>query len=99
MSLYDKRDDFPFDIVQYIPTISNIPINTSYGVFGSQLIRYFRICSLLDDFKSRVSILIKSFIRLGYCKKLLRYRFLQISRKHSFKCKFKNVDTLNSLFT
>lgn len=99
VSLYDKRDDFPFDIVQFIPIVSNMPVNTAYGVFGSQLIRYFRICNLFVHFETRVSRLVQSFVELGYCKKLLKCRYLHISRKYSFKDKFGIADpTLITLF-
>ena len=41
--IYDKCDDFDFDIV-------NFP---SYGVFISQLIRSARVCSHVEDFNAR----------------------------------------------
>ena len=43
--LYDKRDDFDFDIVTFPYLSSNIPSGRSYGVYISQLIRYARCCS------------------------------------------------------
>ena len=45
IGLYDKREAFPFDIVQFMPVNSNVSRSTLYGVFGSQLIRYYRICN------------------------------------------------------
>ena len=41
--MYDKRDDFDFDIV-------NFPfwMESSYGVYISQLIRFARVCSHVD---------------------------------------------------
>ena len=38
---YDKRDDFYFPIVNFPFICSNIP---TYGVYISQLVRYFRVC-------------------------------------------------------
>ena len=43
--LYDKRDDFNFSIVNFPYLCSNIPTSPAYGVFVSQLIRYFRASS------------------------------------------------------
>ncbi|KAK3093854.1 hypothetical protein FSP39_021096 [Pinctada imbricata] len=41
-SLYDKRDDFNFSIINFPFLSSNIPSSPAYGVFISQLIRYAR---------------------------------------------------------
>ena len=41
LKLYDKREDFPFNIVQYVHYSSNVPRCILYGVFGTQVIRYF----------------------------------------------------------
>jgi hypothetical protein len=37
-SLYDKRDDFDFAIVNFPFLCSNIPLSPTYGVYVSQLI-------------------------------------------------------------
>jgi hypothetical protein len=42
--LYDKRDDFNFPIVNFPFICSNIPAAPAYGVYLSQLIRYFKAC-------------------------------------------------------
>ena len=44
ISIYDKRDDFAFPIVNFPHMDSNIPANQAYGVYVSQLVRYARIC-------------------------------------------------------
>jgi hypothetical protein len=44
-NLYDKRDDFNFDIVNFPFLDGNIPKGPSYGVYISQLVRYARACS------------------------------------------------------
>ena len=48
--IYDKRDDFNFDIVNFPHLSSNIPSSPAYGVYISQLIRYARACSHYQDF-------------------------------------------------
>ena len=50
ISVYDKREDFNFKIVNFSYLDSNIPRNPAYGVYISQLVRYARICSRKDDF-------------------------------------------------
>ena len=44
-NLYDKRDDFNFDIVNFPYLDGNIPKGPSYGTYISQLVRFARICS------------------------------------------------------
>ena len=54
ISIYDKRDDFTFRIVNFPHMDSNIPANPAYGVYISQLVRYARICSSKVDFMNRL---------------------------------------------
>ena len=54
MSLYDKRDDFTFRIVNFPHMDSNFPANPAYGVYISQLVRYARICTSKVDFMNRL---------------------------------------------
>ena len=49
----DKRDDFDFDIVNFPFLDGDVPCRPSYGVYISQLIRFARVCSHVDDFNTR----------------------------------------------
>ena len=49
-SLYDKRDDFNFHIINFPFLSSNIPSSPAYCIFISQLIRYARACSSYECF-------------------------------------------------
>ena len=40
--IYDTRDDFDFDIVNFPFLDGDVPRSTSYGVYISQLIRFAR---------------------------------------------------------
>ena len=51
--IYDKRDDFDFDIVNFPFLDGDDPRRTSYGVYISQLIRFARASSNLNDFNYR----------------------------------------------
>ena len=55
ISVYDKRDDFDFRIVNFPHMDSNIPANPAYGVYISQLVIYAhpRWTSYTDSVKSR----------------------------------------------
>ena len=98
VSLYDKRDDFPFDITQFMPAKSNVASSTLYGVFSSQLIRYFRVCNNFYGFRTRVMGLVNLFVSLGYNKRLIKSRFLQVYRKYLFGEKFDQAGELITLF-
>ena len=51
--VYDKRDDFNFDIVNFPYMCSNIQAKPTYGVYISQLIRICRICDNYSSFLLR----------------------------------------------
>ena len=52
-SIYDKRDDFDFETVNFPFLDGDVPRRPSYGVYISQLIRFARVCSQVDDFNTR----------------------------------------------
>ena len=47
--IYDKRDNFDFDIVNVPFLDGDVPRSASYGVYISQLIRFARVSSHVDD--------------------------------------------------
>ena len=71
-TVYDKRDDFNFAIVNYPFIDSCIPIKSALGVYISQLIRYARICSRFDDFRNKSKMLISKLRNQGYRDKDLK---------------------------
>jgi hypothetical protein len=65
-TLYDKRDDFNFSIVDFPFICSNIPTATAYGVYISQLIRYSRACGSYKNFLDRGLLLIRKLLNQGF---------------------------------
>ena len=51
--IYDKRDDFNFDIVNFPFLHGEVPRRASYGVFISQLIRFARVCNQVANLNAR----------------------------------------------
>ena len=51
--IYDKCDDFDFDIVNFPFLDDDVPHSTSYGVYISQLIRFARVSSHVADLNAR----------------------------------------------
>ena len=50
--IYDKRDDFDFDTVNFPCLDGDAPRSFSYGVYISQLIRFARVSSHVADFNA-----------------------------------------------
>ena len=50
LQIYDKRNNFNFEIVNFPFLDGDVPRSPSYGVYISQLIRFARVCSHVDDF-------------------------------------------------
>ena len=44
----------------------DVPRSASYGVYISQLIRFARVSSHVDDFNTRNKVLTAKLLRLGY---------------------------------
>ena len=49
----DKRDDFNFEIEKFTFLDGDVPRSPSCSVYISQLIRFARVCSNVDDFNNR----------------------------------------------
>ena len=64
--IYDKRDDFDFDIVNFPFLDGDVPRSTSYGVYISQLIRFARVSNHVDDFYTRNKVLTAKLLRQEY---------------------------------
>ena len=62
MSLYDKRDDFPFAIHKYPHLDSNVPCIPTYGVHISQLIRFAKACNTYPNFLTHHQGLVSTLI-------------------------------------
>ena len=99
--IYDKRDDFDFDIVKFPFLDGDDPRSASYGVYISQLIRFARVSSHVVDFNTRNKVLTAAKLpRQGYRYHKLRnafskfyWRHFDIVSKYNFFCKaFQNLN-------
>ena len=80
--IYDKRDDFDFDIVNFPFLDGDVPRSTSYGVYISQLIRIARVSSQVVDFNARNKSLTAKLLQQGYRYHKLRKTFFEYYRRH-----------------
>ena len=94
--IYDKRDDFDFDIINFPFLDGDVPRRPSYGVYISQLIRFTRVCSHVDDFNTRNKCLTAKLLKQGYRYHKLRKAFSKFYRRH-YKLISKFIVGLKSL--
>ena len=78
--IYDKRDDFDFEIVNFPFLDGDVPRSTSYGVYISQLIRFARASSYVADFNTRNKLLTQKLLKQGYRYHKLRKTFSKFYR-------------------
>ena len=79
--IYDKRDDFDFDIVNFPFLDGDVPHSTSYGVYISQLIRFARVFSHVADFNAHNKSLTAKLLQQGYWYHKLRKTFSKFYRQ------------------
>ena len=83
--IYDKRDDFDFDIVNFPFLDGDVPRRTSYSVYISHFIRFARASSNLSDFNCCNEALTDKFLRQGYRYLKIHKAFSKFYRRHSDK--------------
>ena len=81
--IYDKRDDFNFEIEQFPFLDGDAPRSPSYIVYISQLIRFARVCSNTDDFNNRNFFLTAKLLKQGYRYHKIRKAFSKFYYRHS----------------
>ena len=81
--IYDKRDDLNFEIVNFPFLDGDVPPSPSYGVYISQLIRFARVYSNVDDFNNRNLFLTAKSLKQGYRYHKIRKAFSRFYHRHS----------------
>ena len=85
--LFDKRDNFSFDIVNFPDLSGNVPTNQSYGVFISQMVRFARCCQKFVDFTSRTLSLVERLLKQHFKFIKLCKTFKKFSTKYGYLLK------------
>ena len=81
--IYDKRDDFNFEIVNFPFLDGDVPRSPTYGVYISQLICFARVCSSFEDFNNRNLFLTAKLLKQGYRYHKIRKAFSKFYYRHS----------------
>ena len=97
--MYDKTDDFPFEVISLPFLESNINESVCYLVFYSQILRYQRLCSHIGDFNERVKILGDILFQRGYNYAKLKREFVRVIGKyrHEFE-RWEMISNVNDWF-
>ena len=106
-NIYDIRDDFDFEIVNFPFLDGDVPRSTSYGVYISQLIRFARASSHVADFTTHNKLLTRKLLKQGIinlAKPFLNYidntmiLYLNSKLDYNLSCA-KDFRNLNSMVT
>ena len=81
--IYEKRDNFNFQIVNFPFLDGDVPRSPSYGVYISPLILFARVCSIVDDLNNRNLLLTAKLLKQGYRYHLFRKTFSKFYQRHS----------------
>ena len=81
--IYDKRDDFNFKTVNFSFLDRDVPRSPSYGVYISQLIRFARVYSNVDDFDKRNLFLTAKLLKQGLRYHKIRKAFSKFYHRNS----------------
>ena len=80
--IYDKRDDFDFEIVNFHFLDCDVPGSISYGVYVSQLIQFASASSHVADFNTRNKLLTQKVLKQGYRYNTLRKTLSKFYRRN-----------------
>ena len=73
--LFDKRNDFDFQVITFPFICGNIPSSPSYGVYISQLLRYCNVNSKFECFQNDVIELTNKLCKQGFNRDELCRKF------------------------
>ena len=80
--IYDKRDDFDFDIVGFPFLDGGVPRRASCGVCVSRLVGFAGVCNRVADFNARGGSLTAGLLQQGYRCHRLQKTFSEFYRRH-----------------
>ena len=78
-SIFDKRDGFDFNIVNFLDLSGNIATAPAYGTYISQLIRCSWACHINDNFSSQHSMLEEGLFNQGFSVENLMRTFYKFN--------------------
>ena len=80
--IYDKRDEFDCETVNFPFLDGDVHLSTSYGAYISQLIRFARASSHVAYFNTRNKLLTQKLVKQDYWYHKLRKTFSKFYRRY-----------------
>ena len=96
-SVYDKRDDFDFKIINFPDLRSNVNQKMAYNVYKEEIRRYIRICNNHYTLMDKCLLLEKSLLQKGYSKIKIFDNFTNVIKNANVYTKY-GVDADTILF-
>ena len=96
-TLYDKRDDFPFEIVNYPNLSGNIYSSNAYGVLLGQLLSFSKSCETYNDFVIRTRRLIDKLLNQCFTISGIKSRLISFYKRHPTSVRKYGIDHLHLL--
>lgn len=82
LSLYNKTDDYNFEVIRYPHRDSCIPRRIGLNTLHGEILRIYRNCSRYSEFQERVRALLVHFTRIGYTKLEISEQFMRTVSKN-----------------
>ena len=89
--IYDKRDEFNFEIVNFLFLDGDDPRSPSSGVYISQLVGFARVFSNVDDFNNRNLFLTAKLLKQGYRHHTIRKTSSKFYHRHDTQSQLLNT--------
>ena len=86
-SLFDKRREFDFTISNFPDVTGNISNSMAYGIISSQLLRYYKACTIYSDFINNVNLLVIKLLQQSYDKDKIIKKIVSFVNKNPM-CKY-----------
>ena len=83
-SIFNKTDQFKFQVVSYTFPCGNIPMQLGYNVFYGQILRYCRICSSKESLIEKCRQLYMMMKNRGYYEHILLKSLKKVFIKDHF---------------
>jgi hypothetical protein len=91
-TLYDKRDDFPFQIVNYPNLSGHIYSSNAYGVLIGQLLRISEACEEYADFVRRSKRLVDKLLNQCFTTAGIKSRLTSFYERHPTSVRKYGID-------
>ena len=98
-TLYDKRNDYDFNVISLPNLKSNVPVSPTYSVLYSQILRYFNATNNIDDFCNNVRALRLKMLNQNFRKHGIHMQISKFlnSRMYDIAAKFWSVPRFSDI--